>query len=75
MLVNEVFIMRKYRKRVGGKIMISLIIGSSEGGFRSRDKRKRAEKSEILMKKKWLEKEARLNENWKWLIGTRIVLP
>jgi hypothetical protein len=26
------------------KILISLIIGSSEGGFRSRDERKRAEK-------------------------------
>jgi hypothetical protein len=29
-----------------------LIIGNSEGGFRSRDERKRAEKCEIRMKKK-----------------------
>jgi hypothetical protein len=35
------------------KVLISLIIGSSEGGFRSRDERKQAEKkSEIRMKKK-----------------------
>jgi hypothetical protein len=27
-----------------GKILISLIIGNSEGGFRSRDERKRAER-------------------------------
>jgi hypothetical protein len=45
------------------EILISLIIGSSEGGFRSRDERKRAEKMwNMNEEKKWLENEARLND-------------
>jgi hypothetical protein len=40
-------------------------MGSSEEGFRSKDERKLAVKCEIQTKKKWLENEARLNENWK----------
>jgi polyferredoxin len=33
----------QWRRRLIYKVWISLIIGSSEGGFRSRDERKRAE--------------------------------
>jgi hypothetical protein len=41
---------------------MSLIIGSSEGGFRLRDERKRAEKMLNMNKETELENEARLNE-------------
>jgi hypothetical protein len=51
------------------------MIESSEGGFRLRYKKERAEKNvEYKWRKKWLENDARQNENWKWLIYARIVL-